>query len=86
MYGLIISTIAFSLAVYALNRLFDSKSLDSTQTRKVLVMTLATAFSIGVSWVVDKVDGDADLPHPSVTEVIQSGDPVQMMKMLAGVN
>jgi hypothetical protein len=86
MLGFIISTIAFSIALYALNRRFDAQSLGSTQSRKVLVMTLATIFSIGVGWVVDKVDGDADLPHPSVAEVVQSGDPMQMIKLLAGMN
>jgi len=86
MLGFIISTIAFSIAVYALNRHFDAQSRDSSQSRKILIMSLATAFSIGVGWVVDKLDGDADRPHPSVATVVQSGDPIQVIKLLAGMN
>lgn len=86
MLGFVISTIAFSLAVYALNRYLDSHELDSNRSRKILVMTFATVVSIGAGWLTDKLDGDADLPHPSVAEVIQGGDPMQMAKILAGVN
>ena len=86
MLGFVISTIAFSLVAYGLNRHFDSQALDSNRSRKVLVMTVATLVSIGAGWLVDKVDGDADLPHPSVADVIQGGDPVQMAKMLTGIN
>ena len=86
MLGFLISTIAFSFAAYALNRYFDAQELDSTRSRKILVMTAATLISIGVGWFVDKLDGDAALPQKSITEVIQGGDPVQIVKMLAGIN
>lgn len=86
MLGFIISTIAFSMAVYALNRYFDAQELDSIRSRKVLVMTVATCISIGAGWLVDKLDGDAELPQKSMSDVIQGGDPVQMAKMLAGIN
>lgn len=86
MLGFVISTMAFSLAVYALNRYLDAQSLDSNRSRKLLVLTVAVAISIGVGWLVDKLDGDADMPQPSMAEVIQGGDPLQMAKALAGIN
>lgn len=88
MLGFIISTIAFSMAAYALNRYFDARSIDGTHSRKWLVFGVATLVSIGSGWVVDKLDGDADLPgrNASITDVIQSGDPIQIAKMLAGIN
>ena len=86
MLGFLISTIAFSLAAYGLNRYFDARELDSSRSRKVIVMTVATFISIGAGWFVDKVDGDAALPQKSITEVIQGGDPVQIAKMLAGID
>jgi hypothetical protein len=88
MIGFLISTIVFSIAAYALNRYFDAQELDSTRSRKVLVMTVATVISFGASWLVDKLDGDAALPQKnvSIADVIQGGDPVQIAKMLAGIN
>ncbi|MES2182432.1 MAG: hypothetical protein V4493_10080 [Pseudomonadota bacterium] len=76
------------MAIYALNRYFDGQGLDSTRSRKIIVMIAATLFSIGASWAVDKVDGDAELHKndPSIADVVKSGDPVQMAKMLAGFN
>lgn len=86
MLNFLISTITFSLAVYALNRYFDAQDLDSTRSRKVIVITVATFISIGAGWAIDKLDGDAELhkQDPSITDVIQSGDPVQIAKRLAG--
>ena len=86
MLGFFISTIAFSLAAYALNLHFDTQEIDGTRSRKIIVMTVATLFSMGVGWAVDKFDGDAEIHqnNVSITDVIQSGDPVRMLKMLAG--
>jgi len=86
MLGFLISTIAFIVAVYALNRYLDGQSLDSNRSRKLLVMTVATVVSIGAGWLVEKLDGDAALPQKSMAEVIQGGDPVQLAKMLAGIS
>ncbi len=88
MLNFLISTIVFSLAAYALNRYFDAQDLDSTRSRKIMVMTVATLISIGAGWAIDKLDGDAELHKndPSITNVIQSGDPVQIAKILAGFN
>ena len=88
MLNFIISTIAFSIVAYALNRYFDSKELESTRSRTMTVMITATLISIGAGWAVDKLDGDAELHKndPSIMEIAQSGDPVKIAKLLAGFN
>ncbi len=86
MLGFIISTMAFSWAMFALPRHSGVQSFGTEQSRKLLVLTLATVFSIGIGWVVDELDGDADRPHPSLTEVISSGDPVMLAKLFIGIN
>lgn len=89
MLGFLISTMVFSLAAYAMNRYFDAKKIDSTtRSRKITVMAIATFISFGAGWAVDKADGDAELHQKdvSITDVIHSGDPIQIAKMLAGIN
>ncbi len=87
MLGFIISTLAFSIAMIGLDRWFDAQGLDrSMPSRKLLVLVLATVVSMGVGWAVDELDGDAKLPHKSIAEVASSGDPVQLIKLMAGVN
>lgn len=88
MLNFIISTIAFSLAAYALDRHFNAQAPEGTHSRKFLVFSVATIISIGAGWAVDKLDGDADLParNVSVVDVIQSGDPLQIAKLLVGIN
>lgn len=88
MLNFFISTIAFSIAVFALNRYFDAQGLDSTRYRTITVMIVATFVSIGAGWVVDRLDGDAELHKndPSISEVVQSGDPLKIAKLLAGFN
>lgn len=88
MLNFLISTIAFSIAAYALNRYFDSTELESTRSRTMTVMITATLLSIGAGWAVDKLDGDAELHKndPSIMEIAKSGDPVKIAKVLAGFN
>lgn len=88
MLGFLISTIAFSLAAYVLNRYLDARGLDSISSRKVIVMTVATLISIGTGWAVDKLDGDSELHQQNITitDAIQNGDPIQIAKILAGIN
>jgi hypothetical protein len=88
MLGFLISTISFSVAAYALDRRLNANAPDGTHSRKLLVFSIATIVSIGAGWLTDRLDGDAALPgkNVSVVEVIQSGDPVQIAKMLAGIN
>lgn len=88
MLSFLISTFVFFLAAYALNRYFDAQELDSSRSRKTLVLVVATFISIGAGWLIDKLDGDAALPqnNVSITEVIQSGDPVKIAKVLVGIN
>jgi len=87
MLNFFISTIAFSIAVYALNRYFDAQSINGTRSRTMVVMVAATLISIGAGWTVDQLDGDAELHKndPSMAEVVQSGDPMKIAKLLAGI-
>jgi len=88
MLGFVISTLAFSVAVFALNHYLTQQQLHGTGLSKAFVLVVATAVSIGAGWVVDKLDGDADLPQNrmAMTDVIQSGDPIQIAKMLVGMH
>jgi len=88
MLSFIISMIVFFLAAYALNRYFRARELDNTRSLSILVMVVATFISIGSGRLVDKFDGDAALPehNVSIMDVIHSGDPVKIAKLLAGFN
>ena len=88
MLSFVISTIAFSLVVYVLNRYYGANKLDRTASRKFQVMIVATVVSMGVGWLVDKLDGDSALPKNelSIVDTLQSGDPVKIAKLLVGVD
>lgn len=88
MLNFIITTAVFSFAVFGLNRYFDAQSINGTRSRTMIVMVAATLISIGAGWAVDQIDGDAELHKndPSMTDVVQSGDPVKIAKLLAGFN
>lgn len=88
MLNFLISTIAFSVAVYALNRFINNQAIASTRSRTMIVMAAATLISIGAGWAVDVIDGDAELHKndPSIAEVVKSGDPVKIARILAGLN
>lgn len=83
-----ISTVAFSIDVFALNRYFDAQGLDSTRYRTIAVMIVVIFISIGAGGVVDRLDDDAELHKndPSTAEVVQSGYPLKIAKLLAGFN
>ena len=80
MLGFILSTIAFSIVAYAMNRYFKVQSIDQTNSHKMWVMVIATMISIGTGLLVDHLDGDAKLPEKKISfiEVIKSGDPMQI--------
>ena len=61
--------------------------LDHSMSRKILVGTVATIISIGSGWVIDKLDGDENSAsqNVSLTDTLQSGDPVQILKVLSGI-
>ncbi len=88
MLNFLISTIAFSIAVYGLNFYFRAQNLTASRSRTVVVMLAATLISIAAGWVLDQLDGEAELHKndPSIMAVVQSGDPVQIAKVLAGFN
>jgi hypothetical protein len=54
----------------------------------VIVILIATLISIASGWATDQLDGEAELHKndPSILQVVQSGDPVQVAKLLAGFN
>jgi hypothetical protein len=88
MLNFIISTIVFSIAVYALNRFFHAQAISGTRSHTIIVMVAATLISIGAGWAVDELDGDAEQHKndPSIAEILKSGDPVKIAKVLAGFN
>lgn len=86
MLGFIISTLAFSVAVYFLNRHHKIHPTEQPPSLKTRILLIATVASIAVGWVVDELDGDADKPHLSLAQVIQSGDPVLIAKAMIGFN
>jgi hypothetical protein len=87
MLSLFLSTIAFFLAAFFINRYLDAQGLERNMSRKILVGTLATVISIGAAWATDKLDGDADASQKNVslTDIMQGGDPTQTLKVLSGL-
>lgn len=88
MLNFILSTAAFSLAVYGLNSYFDAQSFNCTRSGAIITMVAATNISISTGWIVDQLDGDAELHKNdlSIAEMVQNGDPVMIAKLLAGFN
>ena len=88
MLNFLLSSIAFSIAAYVLNRYLHAKNILTAQSRSLVVMLLATIFSIGVGWATDQLDGEAELHKndPTFTEIVKSGDPVKLVKLLIGIN
>ena len=58
------------------------------RSRTMIVMVTATIISIAAGWTLDQLDGEAQLHKndPSITEIVKSGDPIQIAKVLAGFN
>ena len=83
MLSLFLSAIAFFVAAFFINRYLDEQGLDHNMSRKMLVGTLAAI----TGWVVDKLDGDVDASqkNASLTDIMQSGDPTQVLKVLSGL-
>lgn len=88
MLNFIISTITFFVAIFILNRYLDNQGIENSRFRKIVILVAATLISIAVGWIVDKLDGDAELHknEPSFSATIQSGDPVGIAKLLAGIH
>ena len=84
MLSFVLSTVVFFVAAYFLNRYLDGMGLDHSMSRKLLVGTVATVISIGSGWAIDKLGGD-DASNVSIVDTMQSGDPVQILKVLSGI-
>ena len=61
MWNLVISTIAFFIAAWYLNRYLDEREIGKGMTRGMLVFLLASLASWGVGELVDRVQG----PQPA---------------------
>jgi hypothetical protein len=87
MLGFIISSAMFYFVVSFLNRFWDSEKL-ATPSGKLQVMIVATVFSIGTGWLVDKIDGDSESAQSKMSfeEIIQTGDPLKIAKLIVGIN
>jgi hypothetical protein len=87
MLNFLISTVAFSLAAFTLNRILKTHP-NSPRSITFTVMAVATIVSFGAGWAVDKLDGDSERHKndPSITEIIKGGDPVKIVKMITGFN
>jgi len=84
MLNLILSTIAFFVAVFFLKRYLDDQGVNKGMTRTVLVFVLASAVSFGVAAVVDRVDeAIGGKKHVASADPLQGGDVGQLLKSLS---
>ena len=85
MLNFAVSTITFSIAAFILNRVLKTHP-DSPRSITIAIIVIATIVSIGAGWAVDQLDGDAKLhkDDPSMMEIVKSGDPMKIAKMLIG--
>ena len=85
MLNFVVSTITFSIAAFILNRALKTHP-DSPRSITFAIVLIATIVSFGAGWAVDQLDDDAKLHKndPSMMEVIKSGDPLKIAKMLIG--
>lgn len=60
-------------------------SISLIDIRKLMLTNLISD-KLGAGWAVDQLDGDAELHKndPSMNEVLKSGDPIKIVKMLVG--
>ena len=77
MLDLIVSTIAFFVAVFFLNRYFDGQGMNKGMTRSTLVFLIASVVSICVPMAVDFVSGE------SGGTKAESSDVAQLVKLLS---
>ena len=66
---LILSTIAFFVAVHYLRRYFDDMGVRKGMTRSILIFVLASVASTVVSSVVEKVQGNSANPMQNAAEI-----------------
>ena len=84
MLNLILSTIAFFVAVFFLKRYLDDQGVNKGMTRSVLVFVLASAVSFGVAAVVERVDQAINgKKHVAAADPLQGGDAAQLLKSLS---
>lgn len=79
MLDLIVSTIAFFVAVFFLNRYLDEQGMNKGITRSLLVFVIASVVSVCVPLAVDFVSGDTGAAKA------ESGDISQLIKSLSAL-
>lgn len=82
MTSFVLSTVAFFVAAFFLNRYLDEMGINKGMTRAVLVLVLASTVSLGVSlsmgWLSSQLDGS---PTPSGTDTA-----IGMVRQMTGIN
>lgn len=66
---LILSTIAFFVAVHYLRRYLDEWDMPRGMTRSILIFLIATIVSTGVSSVVEKLQGNSANPVQNAVQL-----------------
>lgn len=85
--SLILSTIAFFVAVFYLGRYLDSQGINKGLTRSMLVFILASIVSIGASSVVDFISNafEGEQSRVASTDPLQIDNITQLMHSLSAV-
>lgn len=68
MLSIIVSTLAFFVAAWYLNRYLNEQEIAEGMTRRILVLVLATVVSSAVGMGVDSLVGDPE-SAPSLTSI-----------------
>ena len=66
---LILSTVAFFVAVHYLRRYLDDMEVEKGMTRSILIFVLASVASTAVSSVVEKLQGNSANPVQNAMEM-----------------
>ncbi|MBI3222739.1 MAG: hypothetical protein HYZ46_06670 [Nitrosomonadales bacterium] len=76
MLSLLLSTLAFFIAAWYLNRYLDEQGIGQGMTRGALVLVLASLLSWGagaaVDWVQVKIDGPQATPQADLPELLKA--------------
>ena len=87
MLDLVLSTIAFYIAAFYLNRYLNDLEISKGMTRTALVVVLASVAAFGVSsatdWVTNVMDGGHK--HVASADPLHSGDLSQLLNTLSGM-
>ena len=84
MLHFILSTIAFFIAAFYLNRYLDEQGMNKGMPRSMLIFLAASiasfAFSAATGWVSDEISGKK---HVASADPMQEGDVARLLKSLS---